>query len=210
MTGKINTVDEYLAHGCGRCSHFDTPQCKVYDRRDVLVALRSLALESGLTETLKWSQPVYTLQGKNVLLVSAFRDYAFMAFFKGALLADTQQKLVAPGPNSQASRQLRFTDVKEVKHSEKLIRQYIQEAIALEEAGVPVPSAKKDTPEYPEELTDYFRRDPELETAFRQLTPGRQRGYILYFSQAKQSETRTRRITKYRGQIIEGKGLQGK
>lgn len=210
MAAKINSVDEYLQIGCGRCAYFDTPDCKVNTWRSLLHELRRIVLDCGLNEQLKWSQPTYTLQGKNVLMVTAMRDYACIAFFKGSLLSDTGKALVAPGPNSQASRQLRFTALKDILEAEPMLRNYIFEAIELEKQRVEVPMPEKDELVYPDALKKVFEGDKPYEKAFESLTPGRKRGYILFFSQPKQEQTRLRRISKFREQILAGKGLQGR
>ena len=128
-----NQVDNYLLEGCGRCELYQTPGCKVHSYTKELKALRKIMLESGLKEEFKWKQPCYSLNGKNVIILSAFKDYAFLSFFKGSLLKDANKLLHSPGKNSQAARQLRFTDVKDVHKLEPVIRDYIQEAIELQE-----------------------------------------------------------------------------
>ena len=200
-------VDDYLADGCGRCSLYQTPQCKVHTWSKELKALRKIVLASGLTEELKWRQPCYTLDNSNVAMVSCFKDYSFISFFKGTLLKDPKKRLASPGENSQAARQLRFTDVKQIKELEPDIKSYLQEAIEIENAGLRVDFKKHSEYEIPEELEKRFKQDPELKKAFEALTPGRQRSYILHFSAAKQSQTRESRIEKCRQKIIDGKGF---
>jgi uncharacterized protein YdeI (YjbR/CyaY-like superfamily) len=202
----ITSVDAYLAEGCGRCSYYNTPQCKVNNWLEELVTLRSIVLKHGLKEEVKWSQPCYTLDGKNVLLVAAFKDYATVAFFKGSLLKDSQGLLHSPGKSSQAARQLRFTSVEEIIKNRKAIDTYIEQAILLEKEGKKV-EFSKDIEELPDELEQKFIEDPAFEKAFKSLTPGRQRGYILHFSQPKQSTTRVARIEKYYNQIMAGQGI---
>jgi len=199
-------VDLFLEEGCGRCSLYRTPQCKVHRWTEELEQLRRIVLECGLEETFKWSQPCYVYQKKNILLLAALKDYAAMAFFKGALLADPKGILVAPGPNSQAARQLRFTTVKDILEVEPILKAYIFEAIEVEKLGLKV-EFKKAPESLPEELQNTFEEIPGLRSAFEALTPGRQRGYILYFSQAKQSKTREARIEKYVEKIFNGKGM---
>jgi len=201
-----NKVDLYLEEGCGRCSFYRTPQCKVHNWTEVLIELRRIVLECGLDEDFKWSQPCYMFQKSNVLLVTAFKEYAAISFFKGTLLADPQGILVAPGANSQSARQLRFTHIKDILDREAVLKAYIYEAIELERLGLKVNYNKKAGP-IPEELQKKFDEIPELKSAFEALTPGRQRGYILYFSQAKQSSTRKSRIEKSMVKIFEGKGI---
>ncbi len=199
-------VDRYLAEGCGRCSLYRTPQCKVHTWPLELRQLRRIASECGLQETFKWSQPCYTYNNRNIVMVTAFREFAALAFFKGALLKDPHGILVSPGKNSQAARQIRFTDAKDIVDMESVLKGYIHEAIEVEKAGLKV-NFKKETLPLPEELQAKFSEFPALKSAFESLTPGRQRGYIIYFSQPKQSATRSSRIEKYRYRILEGKGL---
>lgn len=202
-------VDQYLIDGCGRCDHYKTPRCKVHAWPEELEQLRRIALDCGLIETFKWSQACYTFQHNNVFIITAFKDYACISFFKGALLKDTHKVLVKPGKNSQAARQLRFTDVKDVLNTENIIRAYIQEAIDVEKSGAKV-AFKKNPEPIPEELQQQLDSDPVLKTAFEALTPGRQRGYILHFSQPKQAKTRLSRIEKCRPKILAGEGLNEK
>ena len=199
-------VNKFLIDGCGRCGHYKTPHCKALIYGDVLRALRSILLVTELNEELKWSQPCYTLNGKNVLILSAFKDYAFISFFKGSLLKDDQKLLRAPGENSQAARQLRFKDVKEIEAQAKLIQAYIQEAIDLEKAGKKV-AFKKELEPIPKELQVKLDEDATLKSAWDGLTPGRKRGYILHFSQPKKSETRANRVEKLIPKILKGKGF---
>lgn len=168
--------------------------------------LRRLLLETELTEEYKWSQPCYTLNGKNVLILTAFKDYCCLAFFKGSLLKDTHQLLVTPGEHSQAARQLRYTSTAEVIRDKALIRAYIQDAIELEKSGAKVEFNQKNELELAEELLRKMNEDQAFKKAFEALTPGRQRGYHLYFSSPKQSATRTSRIEKCMPRIFEGKG----
>lgn len=199
-------IDVYLREGCGRCPLGGTPNCKVHLWTAELVQLRRISLACGLTEELKWSQPCYTYDGANVLIVSALKECSVLGFFKGALLRDEAGLLSKPGENSQAVRQFRFTGVAEILDLEALIKAYIFEAIEIEKKGLKV--KLKETPEpIPDELAAKFAEVPALQTAFEALTAGRQRGYILYFSKPKQSKTRTSRIEKYMDKIFEGKGF---
>ena len=199
-------VDLYLEEGCGRCSFYRTPQCKVHSWVDELRQLRRIVLECGLAEEFKWSQPCYMYQKSNVLFVVALKNYAVISFIKGALLADPHGILVAPGENSQSVRYARFTSVKEILEVEAIIKAYIYEAIEVEKLGLKL-EFKRDPEPVPEELLSKFAEVPELKSAFEALSPGRQRGYILYFSQAKQSKTREARIEKYMAKIFNGKGI---
>lgn len=199
-------VDTYLEDGCGRCSLYKTPQCKVNSWPEELKLLRRIVLDCGLTEEFKWKQPCYTWNGNNVLLVTAFKEYVAVAFFKGSLLKDTNNLLAKPGENSQAARQFRFTNVADIRKLEAEIKAYIYEAIEVEKAGLKV-SFKKEAEPLPEELLIKFSEMPELKAAFEALTPGRQRGYLLFFSAPKQSKTRETRIEKHIPDILNGKGI---
>ncbi len=207
-------VDLYLDDGCGRCDLYKTPQCKVHTWHNELVQLRKIVLNCGLTEEVKWGQPCYTFQGKesgkkpaNVLIVCAFKGYSCISFFKGALMKDVHKMLVAPGENSQATRQLRFTSVDEIQKVEDLIKFYIYEAINIEKAGLKVEFKKADEQAMPKELSTIFKENPKFEKAFEALTPGRKRGYLMFFAAPKQSATRISRIQKSMPKIFEGKGV---
>ena len=199
-------IDKYLADGCGRCALYRTPQCKVHSWTEELIHLRKIVLDCGLHEDFKWSQPCYTFKNLNILIVTAFKEYAALAFFKGALLKDPDKILISSGENSQAARQVRFTNAKDIIEMEPILKAYIYEAIEVEKAGLKV-EFKKDLAPLPEELQSKFNELPALKTAFEALTPGRQRGYILHFSQPKQSKTRETRIEKCMQKIFNGKGL---
>jgi uncharacterized protein YdeI (YjbR/CyaY-like superfamily) len=167
--------------------------------------LRTIVLGCGLTEELKWHQPCYTFQGGIVLLISGFKEYCALAFFKGVLLKDAKGILISPGENSQAVRQIRFTHVREIVEMEPVLKAYIQEAIEVQRAGLKV---KKNTKlVIPEEFQNKMDEMPALKTAFDALTPGRRRAYVLYFSAAKQSKTREARVEKCMPQILNGKGF---
>jgi uncharacterized protein YdeI (YjbR/CyaY-like superfamily) len=202
-------VDTYLIQGCMRCPYGATERCKVIPWRAILEELRQLLLESGLEEEVKWGVPCYTRNGKNVVIVAALKAYATLSFFKGSLLEDKSQVLEKEGSSSQAGRSWRFTKVEEVQKHKELIMDYIDEAIAIEDSGKKVVLEKVPEP-IPEELLDAFAEDQALEHAFFRLTPGRQRGYIIHFSQPKQSQTRKSRITKLAEQIKLGIGLHDK
>lgn len=200
-------VDHYLSAGCGRCSLANTPQCKVHRWPEELELLRSIALECGLKEDLKWSMPCYTYENNNIVMVAAFNEHAVLSFFKGALLKDAHGILSKPGDNTQAARQARFTDTASVKTLEPVLKAYILEAIEVEKAGTKVQFKKADEYDIPEELQQKFGENPALKTAFYALTPGRQRAYLLHFAAPKQSQTRSARIEKYMQHILDGKGL---
>jgi uncharacterized protein YdeI (YjbR/CyaY-like superfamily) len=172
-----------------------------------LQKLRTILLDSPLTEEVKWRQPCYTFQGSNIIIIGRFKDSCMLNFFKGALLKDAKGILVKPGENTQASRVIRFTSVQQIVEIEPLLKAYIKEAIAAEKAGLKVKFKKISEFKVPEELQSKFKENPALKTAFAALTPGRQRAYLLYFSAAKQSQTRTSRVEKWIQQIFNGKGL---
>jgi uncharacterized protein YdeI (YjbR/CyaY-like superfamily) len=169
--------------------------------------LREILLGMGLTEELKWGCPCYTYRQSNIVLIHVFKEYCALLFFKGALLHDTRGMLIQQTKNVQAARQIRFTSVREIMDLKTILKAYIYEAIEVEKAGLKV--ALKDTKEYtiPEEFQKKLDEVPALKAAFEALTPGRQRGYLLHFSSAKQSKTRVSRIEKCIPQILEGKGL---
>lgn len=169
--------------------------------------MRAICLDCGLEEDFKWMHPCYTFQGKNIVLIHGFKDYCALLFHKGALLGDTENMLIQQTENVQAARQLRFTNVAEIQKCELTIKAYILEAIELEKAGLEVKMKKTSEFDMPEELRIKFDEDSNLKMAFESLTPGRQRGYLLYFSQAKQSKTRESRIEKCIPKILDGQGL---
>ncbi len=168
--------------------------------------LRKIALDTGLTEALKWGVPCYTHNGSNVVLIHGFKEYCALLFHKGILLKDTEGILIQQTKNVQSARQIRFTDVKEILNMEKVLKTYIYEAIEVEKAGLEVKMKKTSEFDMPEELQNKLDEDTAFKSAFEALTPGRQRGYMLYFSQAKQSKTRVSRIEKSIPKIFDGKG----
>ncbi|MEL7608055.1 MAG: YdeI family protein [Bacillota bacterium] len=168
--------------------------------------LRRIFLDCRLTEELKWGVPCYTFEGKNVALIHGFKEYCAILFVKGALLKDAHRLLVQQTENVQAGRQIRFTGLQEIDAMEPLIKAYIYEAVEIEKAGLNV-EFKHPELILPEELRHKFDEMPALKTAFEKLTPGRQRAYVLYFSEPKQSKTRESRVEKQIGRILAGKGL---
>ena len=175
--------------------------------QDAYAYLRKLLQHKELTEAFKWGKPCYTYNGNNVVLIHGFKDYCALLFHKGVLLKDPKGILVQQTKNVQSARQLRFENLQQIKKQEKAIKDYVKEAIDIEKKGLKVPMKKTAAYEMPEELDAAMEENPELKKAFKNLTPGRQRGYLLYFSDAKQSSTRINRILKYTPHIIAGKGL---
>lgn len=169
--------------------------------------LRMIILDCGLTEELKWGCPCYTFEGANIVLIHGFKEYCAVLFFKGALLNDANNILIQQSENVQAARQVRFTNAKEITKLEKILKAYIYEAIEVERAGLKVKLKKTTEFKMPEEFKTKLAKKPALKKAFEALTPGRQRAYLLHFSQAKQAKTREARIEKYIPQILKGKGL---
>lgn len=172
------------------------------------VALRAIMLSCNLTETLKWGCPCYTLNHTNVVLIHGFKDYCALLFMKGSLIEDKYGKLIQQTDNVQDRRQLRFTSLEEIEAQADSIKWYIQEAISIEQKGFKVAFKTTEAFAMPDEFKTALAQMPELKTAFEALTPGRQRGYLLYFSAAKQAKTRLARIDKYVPQILAGKGLE--
>ena len=179
----------------------DTPWKEAYEQ------LRIILLDCGLTEELKWGCPCYTTNKKNVVLIHGFKDYCALLFHKGALLKDEEGILVQQTENVQAARQVRFRSVHEINRLECALKAYIREAAEVEKSGMKV--TLKTTSEFkmPEEFAVKLKASPALKRAFRALTPGRQRGYLLYFSSAKQRQTREARIEKNLERIMAGQGL---
>jgi uncharacterized protein YdeI (YjbR/CyaY-like superfamily) len=194
MKGKTNLkVDEYI----NRAKKW----------KEETERLRSIILDCDLTEEFKWMHPCYTFENKNVVLIHGFKEYCALLFHKGALLKDSHGILIQQTENVQAARQIRFTSSQEIIEMKPILRDYIQEAIEVEKAGLEVELKKTEEYSIPEELQQKFDELPELKTAFEALTPGRQRAYILYISKAKQSKTRESRVEKYVQHILDGKGL---
>lgn len=173
--------------------------------RDEFEKLRKICLDCGLTEELKWGKPCYTYQENNIVLIHGFKDYCALLFFKGALLKDPKRILIQQTENVQAARQVRFTKVQQIVDMQSVLKGYIKEA--KEKAGLEVSYKKTSEFALPEEFQKRLDNSPALKKAFNALTPGRQRGYILYFSAAKQPATREARVEKYVPQILEGRGL---
>ncbi|MCM3567307.1 YdeI family protein [Neobacillus mesonae] len=169
--------------------------------------LREIVLDCELTEEFKWMHPCYTFENKNIVLIHGFKEYCALLFPKGALLKDPHGVLIQQTENVQAARQIRFTQVQEIAEMAPILKSYIHEAVEVEKAGLEVNFKKTAEYSIPEELQTKFDENPALKTAFKALTPGRQRAYILYFSSPKQSKTRISRVEKYMQHILNGKGL---
>ena len=175
--------------------------------KEEYLALRIIILDCGLTEELKWGCPCYTVEKSNIVLIHGFKGYCALLFMQGALLKDAKRILVQQTENVQSARQIRFANIQEILKSKSTIKSYIKEAIAIDKAGLKVELKKTVELKITEEFKIVLNDMPELKTAFKRLTPGRQRGYLLYFSAPKQVKTREARIEKYLQQILDGKGL---
>lgn len=200
-------VDIYFADGCARCKMFATPQCKVRKWNSVLSAMREVLIETDLVEECKWGAPCYTYNGKNVVLMGAFKDFCSISFLKGSLLSDPNDLLEFAGENSHIAKLMKFTDSKTVLKNSKAIKAFIKEAIAFEVEGTKVVIPIAPQQELPEELVAQMAINPTLKNAFEALTPGRQRSYVLHINQAKASATRLSRIEKCLPKMLLGKGF---
>lgn len=193
-TNKTNPkVDEYLN--------------KAKKWKEESEKLREIVLSCNLTEDYKWMHPCYTLENKNIVIIHGFKEYCALLFHKGALLKDKQGILIQQTENVQAARQIRFTNLQQIVDMETILKEYILEAIEVEKAGLKVELKKNTEYVVPEEFQTKLDENPALKTAFEALTPGRQRAYLFYFSQPKQSKTRVSRVEKSTQQILDGKGL---
>ncbi|WP_081897823.1 YdeI/OmpD-associated family protein [Flavobacterium sp. 83] len=172
-----------------------------------IIQLRTLLLDCGLTEEFKWRMPCYCFERNNIVLMGSFKEYCTLSFFKGILLQDSRGLLSKPGENSQSMRFFKFINLEEIIEQQSIIKAYIYEAIEIEKAGLKVIFKSNTELELVEELQIALDKNPALKTAFNTLTPGRQRAYNLYFSEAKQSKTRETRIEKYTQRILNGKGI---
>ncbi len=201
----IVLIDDYFSKGCGRCKRFATPDCSVRRWESGLHVLRKICLQSGLEETVKWGHPCYMHAGRNIAVVGAFQENFRLSFFNAALMKDPEGVLEKQGASTRHPDMIRFTDNDQVIEREHVIRAYLAEAMAYAAAGVK-PSKEKHDIELPAELADALGIDSELAKAFHQLTPGRQRSYVINLNSAKKSETRIARIAKFRDKILSGKG----
>jgi len=175
--------------------------------QEELEQLRTIVLDCGLTEELKWGVPCYTFEKRNIVLIHGFKEYCALLFVKGALLNDPKGILIQQTKNVQAARQIRFTNVRQIIKLKPILKAYIYEAVEVEKAGLKVKLKKPTEFKLPKEFQNKLAETPALKTAFHELTPGRQRAYILYFSAPKQSKTRESRVEKCRPRILKGKGL---
>jgi uncharacterized protein YdeI (YjbR/CyaY-like superfamily) len=175
--------------------------------QEELEKLRMIILDCQLTEELKWGKPCYTFQKSNIVIIQGFKEFCALLFAKGALLNDPNSILEKPGENTQAARRIPFTNIREIVEMEPILKAYINEAIEVEKAGLEVSYKKTSDFTFPEEFQNKLDEIPALKTAFDALTPGRQRGYLLYFSAPKQEKTRESRVEKCMQQILNGKGL---
>lgn len=191
MSAQNSRVDEFVS--------------RAKNWQDEIRTLRSILLDCGLDEELKWGKPCYTFEGSNIAIIQPFKEHCSLMFFKGALIQDTHNLLRSQGENTQSAMRLEFTDTKQIKKT--VVKAYVKQAIAVEKAGLKVDFKAKRELEFPEELTRILNKDSKLAKAFHALTPGRQRGYVLHFSAAKQSKTRTARIEKNIPNILAGKGM---
>jgi uncharacterized protein YdeI (YjbR/CyaY-like superfamily) len=201
-----HSAESFLQDGCGRCDKYRTPACKVHLWTDALVALRGLLLEFDLVEEMKWGFPTYTLKGKNVVMLTAFKNHCSLSFFTGAALSDDDRRLVSPGPNSRYMRLMKFTSAQEVAADRLQAAEFIQQAIHVELEGTIIAEASEPEP-IPEELEARLDTDTALREAFDSLTPGRQRSHVLHVSGAKASATRERRVEKCVPKILAGMGF---
>lgn len=205
--GMTKSIDVYLSDGCGRCSKFRTDDCSVRVFAQQIEALRGIALSVFQEESMKWGTPCYTYNGKNVVALFSFKDNCGFSFFKGPLLADQHNMLVAPSETAQTFRLLRFKNLSEILEKQEQIRSYLFEALEVEKAGLKLKLRPATEFPVPEELNAQFQADSSFETAFRALTPGRQKNYLRHFNEAKQSATRAARIEKYKPFIFRGIGF---
>lgn len=199
--------DSYFEIGCERGG---TPKCNIHTWHEELKLLRSILLECGLNEALKWGSPCYSLENKNIVMLSCFNNACNISFFKGGLLKDAHNILSKPGKNTNFARVIKFTSVDEVIKLKNILKDYIYEAIDVEKSGLKIEPKKVTDDDVPEELKNKLAQDEEFKKAFEVLTVGRQRGYYMYFAAAKQSKTRAARIEKCVPLIMAGKGFLGK
>lgn len=201
----ITEIEDFFTKGCGRCERFDTPDCSTRQWISGLNELRRICRASGLVETVKWAHPCYMHNGRNIVIIGAFRGDFRLSFFNAALMKDPEGVLEKQGQNTRHPDMIRFVDNAQVAAMEPVILSYLREAIGYAEAGIKPPKEEGEI-ELPDELVDALDSDPELAEAFHNLTPGRKKSYVINLNTVKKSETRTSRIVKFRDRILEGKG----
>lgn len=208
MTSTNPKVDLYLEEGCGRCPLYRQPDCKAIRWSSQLQQLRQIALDCGAKEDIKWGVPCYTVSGKNAFLVSAFRDYVAVSFFKGVLLNDTSGRLESPGPNSQSALLLRYTSSEQIASESDLIKELMLASLELERSSAKVTFKDPAALDRPIELQERLSSDPTLSAAFKALSPGKRRGYILHIESAKQPATRLARVERCVPKILAGRAFE--
>ena len=201
----ITDIEDYFAKGCGRCARFATTDCSTRKWARGLADLRRICRDAGLTETVKWGHPCYMHADRNIAIIGAFRDDFRLNFFNAALMKDPESVLEKRGPNTRHPDMIRFEDNAQVARMQPTIRSYLEEAISYAAAGIK-PAKEQTDLELPDELVEALDADPELAEAFQDLTPGRQRSYVINLNSAKKPETRISRIAGFRDKIIAGKG----
>lgn len=199
-------VETYFQEGCGRCSLGGTPNCKVHLWQEELKLLRSILLDCGLIEVSKWGAPCYMIEKSNVVLLGALKNCVTLGFMKGVLLDNSSGLLEKQGKNSSVGRIVRFSTTSQILEKRDQLKALIFQAIEVERQEIKVPHIKT-TPPIPEELAHAFEDNPSFKKAFHALTPGRQRGYLIYFNQPKNSSTKIARIEKCKAKIEKGKGV---
>ncbi|MGJ8527954.1 YdeI/OmpD-associated family protein [Maritalea sp.] len=201
----ITKIEDYFSKGCGRCERFDTPDCSTRKWIDGLTDLRRICLAAGLEETVKWGHPCYVHEGRNIVIIGAFRLDFRLTFFNASLMKDTEAVLERRGPNTKHPDMMCFTSNEQVKEMEQIMSAYLGEAIDYAKNDVR-PVKDNSEPDLPVELVEALDDDPELAEAFYGLTVGRRKSYAINLNSAKQSATRLKRIAKFRDKIIAGKG----
>ena len=201
----ISKIEDYFSFGCGRCERFASTDCSTRRWADGLGDLRRICLAAGLTETVKWGHPCYMHGGRNIVIIGAFRGDFRLTFLNAALLQDPGRVLEKQGPNARRPGMIRFLDNAQVVSMEPLIAAYLGEAMGYVEAGIRPPKDEGDI-ELPDELVEALEADPDLAGAFQNLTPGRQKSYVINLNSAKKSETRVSRIAGFRDKIFAGRG----
>lgn len=201
----ITDIEHFFLKGCGRCDRFATPDCSIRQWGRGLADLRRLCLQAGLTETVKWGHPCYTHAGRSIAIIGALRGDFRLSFFNAALMKDPEGILIRQGPNTRFPDTVRFTANGHVEAAAATITAYLKEAMGYAEAGLR-PAKTGAEIELPDDVVDALDADPDLAEAFRQLTPGRQRSYVVNLASAKTSATRLSRIGRFRDRILAGKG----